>query len=744
MGNQIGSTTTTFEQVPYHCRDSNILSRQEAKSKLRKLTPGTEEYSKLESALHRTADIMEIILPNDSYRVNTYEDKALVGGFGSSEHVAIGEAIILQGLEKEDKLLVTKEKTPTPLMIKGVTPIFFEHIIALAGDFYGIYGKAISLPGGYDQEKTERFKQAFDTLAKADNNELRKILFAIKNECYEVKNSSLPHHCYSSQMMEKNKEIKKIKKDVDALLIDNSDHFFTHAWEAYRIGHAYAVSVAHQAGKQADKLKSFEQLKLAYALDAFAIHFLTDLFASGHIRNQRGQLETFLISQLRFSEEKAKALAGILTGAQHEKDGHEGLNVVNKKGEEWRAYGDGSFFGPKNEENKKRSIAAVQQSVDEIFAAYSNPDLEVKSVVDQLIPHVTPFNPPPLYSIEGSSLFLYDGIDKIEIKTQADYLIKGVQSQALKFLPEDYIVGFTTPFNIELPPLLTKVIIPHMERFTGSIWHLIGLATYHQVKKENRQLNQKIDEMADIVKATYDMTLKLQKQMEVVNTKLDQLLWNDSFKEVHASIGITLDITHEYQTYKGTLSDDQLKQGERKLWQAHLTMSRVFSQGKLTDGTGVMANYETMLKSNPEMNPTQNKIALTLWLRQMLDYQVQAFGLYATYRAMRSKDQYEEVQVKRTTDLYELEDSPITAVKSTDKIEGKAIEKTEGKPTEKKMKSYELLQIQIAQFETILLKQVDAHKNFIDEELIYLSQRYIQLQLEKSKAKNVAFKELKF
>ena len=43
------------------------------------------------------------------------------------------------------------------------------------------------------------------------------------------------------------------------------------------------------------------------------------------------------------------------------KEGHEGLNVANGKGEQWRAYGDGSFSSPKNKENGDRAVAAYNK-----------------------------------------------------------------------------------------------------------------------------------------------------------------------------------------------------------------------------------------------------------------------------------------------------------------------------------------------------------------------------------------------
>ncbi len=677
---------------------NQVLTREEAKSRLYKLTPGTEEYIKLQNALIKATGIVEISLPTTTYKVNScLKDNKLLGGFGSSEHVEIGKAVKLQGLSENP-----------PLFVKGVTPVRFEHIVALAGDFYGVPGKAVSLPGGTNLEKTERFKNAFNKLYQADNDELRRILLEIDEECAAVKNSSLPHHCYSSHLMEKSKAIKKIKNDVDDLLIDNSDHFSKDAIDTYFIGHDYALSVAREAGQQ----KDLEKLKLAYAIDAYTCHFLTDLFAAGHIRNQRGALESFLISQLGFSETVAKPLAGILTGAQHEKDGHDGLNVYNANGDHWRAYGDGSFFGPNNKENRDKVIQATQESVNEIYNAYLNPEAYLnfnssqQSSVRKFIPKVEDYNPLPLYSVKETSLVLHQVSEDISIQggndflsqkvAQANFLKHGI-SQALNHLPESYINSVINPLNIEMPSIVEKIIIPQVERFTGIIWHMIGIATYHQVKQENLKLNEKVDELATTVNATYENSVKILEQMKTVQVQLHQLSWNSIFKEISESIKVIRDKMFVYKNHK-TFTKLQLEEYEKELSNANVRLSRVFCDG-LVDNKKMLEVYKaTLEKGNPPIDPSEIIVAVTLWFRQMLDYQAQAFGLYAIFQAKRY--QYD--------DLSELQ----------------------------KQKNLLELQKQISEFESIMIKQLTTNKGFIDDKLIKESVSYIYFQLEKTRIKN--------
>ena len=182
----------------------------------------------------------------------------------------------------------------------------FSDIVALGGDFFGVAGGAISLPGGGAANQAQRFIDAFTTLEQGDNNQLRLIMLEIEGESRKVQNAGLPHHCYSSQLIEKNRAMTKIKGDINDLLVDNSDHFSDDAVTAFQIGHACALEEARAAGRIQDPRK----LKRALAMDAFAAHYLTDLFLSGHVRNQRGQLETFLNTNLGIDPDAAKALAG--------------------------------------------------------------------------------------------------------------------------------------------------------------------------------------------------------------------------------------------------------------------------------------------------------------------------------------------------------------------------------------------------------------------------------------------------
>lgn len=56
---------------------------------------------------------------------------------------------------------------------------------------------------------------------------------------------------------------------------------------AYCVGHTSALKLARQARDQASDQAKMEMLRTAYIHEAFAAHFLTDLFSSGHLRAPR-------------------------------------------------------------------------------------------------------------------------------------------------------------------------------------------------------------------------------------------------------------------------------------------------------------------------------------------------------------------------------------------------------------------------------------------------------------------------
>lgn len=103
----------------------------------------------------------------------------------------------------------------------------------------------------------------------------------------------------------------------------------------------------------------------AVATDAFACHFLTDLFASGHMRTPRRPL----------GDRYGVLRGGLLMSMKmHDEDNEQGLWVRTRHAVEsdrlvWRAYGDGSLLKDEATVHLRMVQTAVQRSVAEVFDA---------------------------------------------------------------------------------------------------------------------------------------------------------------------------------------------------------------------------------------------------------------------------------------------------------------------------------------------------------------------------------------
>ncbi len=99
-------------------------------------------------------------------------------------------------------------------------------------------------------------------------------------------------------------------------------------------------------------------------MNAFADHFLTDLFAAGHVRTPRRALWK--------TPYTVAGETGLLTRAAHNEDNRYGLHVSNARGDHWVAFGDGKELDDVNAQNFTLAIAAVQASADEVYQAFAS------------------------------------------------------------------------------------------------------------------------------------------------------------------------------------------------------------------------------------------------------------------------------------------------------------------------------------------------------------------------------------
>ena len=119
----------------------------------------------------------------------------------------------------------------------------------------------------------------------------------------------------------------------------------------------------------------------------------------------------------------------------HDEDGLFGLNVRNRRGDQWVAYGDGLLFHGKSDENRRIAMEAVQISASQVFEAFSHPYQEIftRSVTD-LIPFIdeSKKNNYPMFQMRDGGLVRRDDLDNLADLSVTDFF--GVATLAkLKF-----------------------------------------------------------------------------------------------------------------------------------------------------------------------------------------------------------------------------------------------------------------------------------------------------------------------
>lgn len=305
-------------------------------------------------------------------------------GFALSEHWAMGQQVTLRFDMAETP------EAATPLHLKNGLALTIGDIISL-GDLYGIVGKPISY-GSDKHEKQARFKEAFKSFSTrfVAVNEVTELNAVIKMELGEVEagieKGETAEEIYKRIGYETARKVNCITGGGCTtygwwlfpgryllLATENFDHFSPNNLIAYKSGHQVALKQALKAkrtGKRAD-------LELAYAMDAFATHFLSDHYAAGHQRTPRQQLKDTVTPAV---------LGSLLAHYMHNEENKYGLQVHNEAGEQWRAYGDFSYFNPMNQANRQMLLKTLQQSADEVFHTYYYGVLPEKNSISEMIP----------------------------------------------------------------------------------------------------------------------------------------------------------------------------------------------------------------------------------------------------------------------------------------------------------------------------------------------------------------------
>lgn len=305
--------------------------------------------------------------------------------FESPEHAIAGDEVLL--FLGKDRTAIKGELLHLP---NGLA-LSFGDLIAM-GDFYGIVGSPIS-EGRTLAEREARFLADFNTLATDSQavSEAAQIVAMIRQQKQlvfdEIRKGRLPEDIYKEIRDAFNIQSNCLTGGACSgafwwltpgrylrLAEKDYDHFGGDAIKAYVAGHKQAIQRAAEGN-----------LELAYAMDAFACHFLTDRFSSGHLRIPRTELP----------ESVTPAVVGsLLVMYMHNEEAAAGLHVHNKRGEHWVAYGDGHYLSEPNKENQVLMQEAIQLSADEVYEAFlkrqvvpGNQPLMLAPIADEQGPH---------------------------------------------------------------------------------------------------------------------------------------------------------------------------------------------------------------------------------------------------------------------------------------------------------------------------------------------------------------------
>ncbi|PBK60954.1 fucose-specific lectin [Armillaria solidipes] len=274
-------------------------------------------------------------------------------GFEYAEHCFIGDAITLT-LANGEKVVASDYR----FRFKDQLSLTCGQINGLAGDFYGTYDPISD--GKNDQDRSARFVQAYNTLADGGPRlpkEAMDILAVLQAEVDAV-NAALANHQDPSvvyaQLPDVSVKLEQITYGRSGipgylgLAQINWDHFGADARTAYNAGHATAIQKAISG-----------DLDGAYAMNAFADHFLEDSFSAGHLRTPR-----------RLLHGTVDFTADFCAKYMHDEDNAIGIGAKDPGGHSWTLYGDKRALDSLNDDNRTRCVDSVQASANEIYKAY--------------------------------------------------------------------------------------------------------------------------------------------------------------------------------------------------------------------------------------------------------------------------------------------------------------------------------------------------------------------------------------
>eukprot|EP00026_Physarum_polycephalum_P004551 Phypoly_transcript_04573.p1 GENE.Phypoly_transcript_04573~~Phypoly_transcript_04573.p1 ORF type:complete len:448 (+),score=65.47 Phypoly_transcript_04573:60-1403(+) len=274
---------------------------------------------------------------------------------------------------------------------QGTLLYTYGDMVGFAGDFFGPVNELsiICTASSQIEAKTLFYKAFIQMWNTTDVGYIQRIRNEMQREIDAIAANPgvFPYAVFAKLPESRWGSVFRSKLELGLLLTNNLDHFASCAVFAYSAGHLFAMQTAAQAASQLQTCSNvtditqrmtctraaFFTLQTAYAMNAFADHYLTDLFASGHIRTPRRLITTTCSAASSYitSFLGSSSSGGLASQWMHDEDNRNGLLVANRRGDVWTAFGDDNYFSAFNAKNREIIDEAVQISRDEIFRAFS-------------------------------------------------------------------------------------------------------------------------------------------------------------------------------------------------------------------------------------------------------------------------------------------------------------------------------------------------------------------------------------
>jgi hypothetical protein len=187
-------------------------------------------------------------------------------------------------------------------------------IIAIGGDFYGSKTESGAICSSPDlNESGEFFELYWRTLMNSPQDKINRLIAEMDKEiaALAANPNTDPALVYASLGSDR---WGQFGSEFVLMVLSNFDHFGGCGQFAYKTGHSRAMKLAREAGapvinpnfatltpsQRAPLLTDAKtKLLMAYIMNAFSDHFLTDNFAAGHIRTPRVSLPYLLSDSFR-------------------------------------------------------------------------------------------------------------------------------------------------------------------------------------------------------------------------------------------------------------------------------------------------------------------------------------------------------------------------------------------------------------------------------------------------------------